>query len=144
MLGKGKPLTTVHSKGKAFVAIPKGQDSGDDAADHALETVLASLEDSKAEDIVSLNIAGKSALADYMVVVSGRSNRHVSAICEHLLKDMKDEGFGNARVEGLEIGDWVLIDAGDVIVHVFRPEIRAFYNIEKMWATPEMSEETLH
>ncbi|AAK88492.2 hypothetical protein EN41_02770 [Agrobacterium tumefaciens] len=144
ILGKGKPLTTVHTKGKAFVAIPKGQDSGDDAADHALETVLASLEDSKAEDIVSLDIAGKSALADYMVVVSGRSNRHVSAICEHLLKDMKDEGFGNARIEGLEAGDWVVIDAGDIIVHVFRPEIRVFYNIEKMWATPEMPEETLH
>jgi ribosome-associated protein len=141
---KGKPLTTVHAKGRAFVAIPKGQDSGADAAGHALETVLASLEDSKAEDIVSLNIAGKSALADYMVVVSGRSNRHVSAICEHLLKDMKDEGFGNARVEGLETGDWVLIDTGDIIVHVFRPEIRAFYNIEKMWATPDMPEETLH
>ncbi|MES5046117.1 ribosome silencing factor [Rhizobium nepotum] len=144
ILGKGKPLTTVHSKGKAFVAIPKGQDSGDDAADHALETVLASLEDSKAEDIVSLDIAGKSALADYMVVVSGRSSRHVSAICEHLLKDMKDERFGSARVEGLETGDWVLIDAGDIIVHVFRPEIRVFYNIEKMWATPEMPEDTLH
>ena len=144
ILGKGKPLTAVHAEGRAFVAITKGQDSGADAADHALETVLASLEDSKAEDIVSLNIAGKSALADYMVVVSGRSNRHVSAICEHLLKDMKGEGFGNARVEGLETGDWVLIDTGDIIVHVFRPEIRAFYNIEKMWATPDMPEETLH
>ncbi|KJF72312.1 MULTISPECIES: ribosome silencing factor [unclassified Rhizobium] len=144
ILGKGNPLTTVHAKGRAFVAIPKGQDSGVDAADHALETVLASLEDSKAEDIVSLDIAGKSALADYMVVVSGRSSRHVSAICEHLLKDMKDEGFGSARVEGLETGDWVLIDTGDIIVHVFRPEIRVFYNIEKMWATPEMPEDTLH
>ncbi|MDH7803094.1 ribosome-associated protein [Rhizobium sp. AN70] len=79
-----------------------------------------------------------------MVVVSGRSSRHVSAICEHLLKDMKDEGFGSARVEGLETGDWVLIDTGDIIVHVFRPEIRVFYNIEKMWATPEMPEDTLH
>ena len=141
---KGKPLTTVHTKGRAHVAIPQGHDSGADAADHALETVLASLEDSKAEDIVSLNIAGKSALADYMVVVSGRSSRHVSAICEHLITDMKGEGLGNARVEGLELGDWVLIDAGDVIIHVFRPEVREFYNIEKMWAVPDIEEETLH
>ncbi len=141
---KGKPLTTVHTKGRAYSAIPKGQESGVDAARRALETVLASVEDSKAEDIVSLNIAGKSALADYMVVVSGRSSRHVTAICEHLITDMKDEGFGGARVEGLEAGDWVLIDAGDVIIHVFRPEVRAFYNIEKMWATPDIEEETLH
>ncbi len=141
---KGKPLTTVHTKGRAYSAIPKGQESGADAARRALDTVLASLEDSKAEDIVSLNIAGKSALADYMVVVSGRSNRHVMAICEHLVTDLKEEGLGNARVEGLEAGDWVLIDAIDVIVHIFRPEVRAFYNIEKMWATPEIEEETLH
>jgi ribosome-associated protein len=79
-----------------------------------------------------------------MVVVSGRSNRHVSAICEHLISDMKDDGFGHSRVEGLEAGDWVVIDAGDVIIHVFRPEVRAFYNIEKMWAAPDIEEETLH
>ncbi|MBB3946367.1 ribosome-associated protein [Rhizobium skierniewicense] len=119
-------------------------ESGVDAARRALGTVLASVEDSKAEDIVYLNIAGKSALADYMVVVSGRSNRHVSAICEHLMSDMKDEGFGPSRIEGLENGDWVVIDAGDVIIHVFRPEVRAFYNIEKMWAAPDIEEETLH
>ncbi|WP_162694618.1 ribosome silencing factor [Agrobacterium sp. lyk4-40-TYG-31] len=141
---KGKPLTTVHTKGRAFSVLPKGPESGDYAARRALDTVLASVEDSKAEDIVSINIAGKSALADYMVVVSGRSNRHVSAICEHLISDMKDDGFGHSRVEGLEAGDWVVIDAGDVIIHVFRPEVRAFYNIEKMWAAPDIEEETLH
>ena len=141
---KGKALTSVHSKGFVASTLPTGTDSGVDAAARALKTVLASLEDSKAEDIVSLNISGKSALADFMVVVSGRSNRHVTAICEHLLKDFKDAGFGNARVEGLETGDWVLIDTGDVIVHVFRPEIREFYGIERMWSAPEVSEETLH
>ena len=109
-----------------------------------LELVLASLEDSKAENIVTINIAGKSALGDYMVVVSGRSNRHVMAICEHLISDLKDEGFGSARVEGLDTGDWVLIDTGDIIVHVFRPEIREFYNIEKMWAAPDIEEGRLH
>ncbi|MBB5275582.1 ribosome-associated protein [Rhizobium rosettiformans] len=116
---------------------------GADAAARALELVLASLEDSKAEDIVSIDIAGKSALGDYMVVVSGRSNRHVSAISEHLISDLKDEGLGSARVEGLDSGDWVLIDTGDIIVHVFRPEIREFYNIEKMWAAPDI-EDRLH
>jgi ribosome-associated protein len=78
-----------------------------------------------------------------MIVVSGRSNRHVMAISDHLISDLKDEGLGNARVEGQETGDWVLIDTGDIIIHVFRPEIRAFYNIEKMWATPDIEEGTL-
>ncbi|MGL4196330.1 MAG: ribosome silencing factor, partial [Allorhizobium sp.] len=123
--------------------IPKSMERGADAAARALELVLASLEDSKAEDIVSIDIAGKSALGDYMVVVSGRSNRHVSAISEHLISDLKDEGMGSARVEGLETGDWVLIDTGDIIVHVFRPEIREFYNLERMWAAPEI-EDRLH
>lgn len=141
---KGKPLTTVHAKGNASSAFPHSAERGDDAAKRALHTVLTSLEDSKAEDIVTIDIAGKSALGDYMVIVSGRSNRHVMAIADHLISDMKDASLGNARVEGLEGGDWVLIDAGDIIIHVFRPEIREFYNIEKMWATPEIDEGTLH
>ncbi|ADZ72569.1 ribosome silencing factor [Polymorphum gilvum] len=99
-----------------------------------IDTVLASLDESKAEDVVSLKIAGKSPLADYMVIASGRSHRHVGAIADHLLRDLKEAGFGNARIEGQTHCDWVLIDAGDVIVHIFRPEVRAFYNLEKMWA----------
>lgn len=117
--------------------------SNDTAAD-ALKLVLESLEDSKAENVTSINITGKSALGDYMVVVSGRSNRHVTAIADRLLDDIKAGGLGAARVEGLETGDWVLIDAGDIIVHIFRPEIREFYNIEKMWAAPDMEEGTVH
>jgi ribosome-associated protein len=78
-----------------------------------------------------------------MIVATGRSTRHVMAISDHLISDMKDEGLGNARVEGLENGDWVLIDTGDIIVHVFRPEIREIYNIEKMWAAPDIEEGTL-
>ncbi|MCB5203532.1 ribosome silencing factor [Neorhizobium sp. T786] len=124
--------------------LPQSQESGADAAARALELVLASLEDSKAEDIVTIDIAGKSALGDYMIVVSGRSNRHVTAIAEHLISDVKEDGLGTPRVEGLETGDWVLIDTGDVIIHVFRPEVREFYNIEKMWAAPEILEGTLH
>jgi ribosome-associated protein len=118
--------------------------SGNAAATLAIDTVLASLEDSKAENIVSIDIQGKSSLGDYMVIASGRSHRHVSAVADHLLKALKDAGLGNARVEGLAGADWVLIDSGDIIVHVFRPEVRDFYNLEKMWQAPDLEEETLH
>src|ERR1700754_4800393 len=91
---KGRALTTVHAKGRTPVVIPKSTERGEDAAARALQAVLASLEDSKAEDIVTINIAGKSALGDYMVVVSGRSSRHVMAITDHLVTDLKDEGYG--------------------------------------------------
>lgn len=110
----------------------------------ALSTVLASLEDSKAENIVPIDIQGKSSLADYMVVASGRSHRHVAAVADKVLHALKDAGFGNARVEGLSSADWVLIDSGDIIIHVFRPEVREFYNLEKMWLAPDLEEETLH
>jgi ribosome-associated protein len=99
----------------------------------ALQVILKSLEDSKAEDLVSIDIAGKSSLGDHMVVASGRSHRHVGAIAERLLQDLKAAGGHDLRVEGRPHCDWVLIDQGDVIVHVFRPEVRHFYNIEKMW-----------
>jgi ribosome-associated protein len=118
--------------------------NGNFAVDLALQTVLASLEDSKAEDIVSIDIHTKSSLGDYMVIASGRSHRHVAAVADHLLTALKDKGYGNARVEGLPGADWVLIDAGDIIVHVFRPEVREFYNIEKMWQAPDLEEETIH
>jgi ribosome-associated protein len=99
-----------------------------------LKAVLASLEDSKAEDIVSIDIQGKSSLGDAMVVASGRSHRHVGAIADRLLQDLKEKGLHDMRVEGLPHCDWVLVDAGDVLVHVFRPEVRGFYNLEKMWS----------
>ncbi|MEO9613856.1 MAG: ribosome silencing factor [Nitratireductor sp.] len=110
----------------------------------ALKIVLESLEDSKAEDIVSIDIRGKSSLGDHMVIASGRSNRHVGAVSDHLIKALKEAGLGSARVEGLANSDWVLIDAGDIIVHVFRPEVREFYNIEKMWQAPDLEDETVH
>ncbi|TKT82993.1 ribosome silencing factor [Aquamicrobium sp. LC103] len=118
--------------------------SGSAEVSRALETVLASLDDSKAENIVSIDIQGKSSLGDYMVVASGRSHRHVAAVADHLIKALKDAGLGFPRVEGLSNADWVLIDSGDVIVHVFRPEVREFYNIEKMWQAPDLEEETVH
>ena len=104
--------------------------------------VLTRLDDDKAQDVVSIDLKDKSSVADRMIVASGRSHRHVGAMADHLLRTLKDAGFGRARVEGLPHCDWVLIDAGDVIVHLFRPEVRAFYNLEKMWTSSPRSRRT--
>jgi ribosome-associated protein len=104
------------------------------SAEETLRLVLARLDDMKAEDTVTIDLSGKSTIGDYMVVTSGRSNRHVGAVADHVLEDLEKAGACDVRVEGMPHCDWVLIDAGDVIVHVFRPEVRAFYNLEKMWA----------
>ena len=95
--------------------------------------ILASLDDAKAEDTITIDLHGKTSIGDYMVVTCGRSNRHVGAVADRVLHDLKQAGVPDLRVEGMPHCDWVLIDAGDVIVHVFRPEVRAFYNLEKMW-----------
>lgn len=100
----------------------------------AFAAVITSLEDAKAEEIVSIDITGKSSIGDAMVVASGRSHRHVGAIADRLTRDLKEAGHGSAHVEGLPHCDWVLVDTGDVIIHIFRPEVREFYNIEKMWS----------
>ncbi len=134
-------LTTAQSEEGALNHAPSAAIPGaPNAPDSPLATILASLEDAKAEDTIQIDIAAKSSLGDHMVVTSGRSHRHVGAIADHLVKDLKAAGFGPVRVEGLPHCDWVLIDVGDVIVHVFRPEVRAFYNIEKMWAAEPYSE----
>ncbi len=99
-----------------------------------LTTVLNSLSDAKAEDIVAIDLAGKTSIGDHMVIASGRSQRHVGAIADQLRDKLKTEGHGNLRIEGMPHCDWVLIDSGDVIVHIFRPEVREFYNLEKMWS----------
>jgi ribosome-associated protein len=99
-----------------------------------LKVVLDTLDGAKAEDVVTIDLKGKTSIGDHMVLASGRSQRHVGAVADHLIKKLKDEGYGRARVEGLPQCDWVLIDAGDVIVHVFRPEVREFYSLEKMWS----------
>ena len=101
----------------------------------ALETlILNRLDDDKAQDIVHIDLTDKSSVADSLIVASGRSHRHVGALADHIIRALKESGFGKARVEGLPHCDWVLIDAGDVVVHLFRPEVRSFYNIEKIWA----------
>jgi len=96
--------------------------------------ILGRLDDDKAQDVVFIDLKGKSPVADSLIVASGRSQRHVGAMADHLLRALKEAGYGKCRVEGLPSADWVLIDTGDVIVHLFRPEVRSFYNIEKIWS----------
>jgi ribosome-associated protein len=102
-------------------------------ADKTLKLILSRLEDMKAEETVTIDLRGKSAFSDYMIVTSGRANRHVGAIAENVTKALKETGIRNIHVEGLPNCDWVLIDSGDVTVHVFRPEVREFYNLERLW-----------
>ena len=99
---------------------------------HAL--ILAQLEDDQAQEIVSIPLEGKSSVADYMVIASGRSTRQVASMAQKLAEKVKQTGNGPVRIEGLPAADWVLIDAGDVVVHLFRPEVRSFYNLERMWS----------
>jgi ribosome-associated protein len=101
-----------------------------------LQIIRTSLDDDKAEDVVVIDLRGKSEIADWMVIASGRSTRQVAAIADKLVERVKAVTGRSAKVEGKEAADWVLIDAGDVIVHVFRPEVREFYQLEKMWMTP--------
>ena len=105
-----------------------------------LSRILKSLDDDKAEEIVTIDLAGRSSLCDAIVVASGRSQRHVASTAEHLARRLKEAGYGGIRLEGLPQGDWVLVDAGDVVVHLFRPEVRAYYDLEKMWSVEEANE----
>lgn len=134
-------LTTAMQTSDAKKATKQTQEAAIAAVQSVLETVMTCLEDSKAEEITTIDIQDKTALADFMVIASGRSNRHVSAVADHLLRELKSKGFKSIKVEGLQSADWVLIDVGDIIVHLFRPEVREFYALEKMWQMPA-SEET--
>ncbi len=109
------------------------------SSEELLDRIVTSLTDDKAEDVVQIDLRGKTAIGDYMVVASGRSTRQVSAMADKLIDRLKHEFGRIARVEGREAGDWVLIDAGDVIVHIFRPEVRDFYQLEKMWQPASMA-----
>ena len=122
------PAAQAASPAGPLAALAGGADSS-----ALLSLVLASLDDDKAEDIVTIPLAGKSEMADQMVIATGRSSRQVSAIAEKLVERLKQDLGLVARTEGRDLGDWVLIDAGDVIVHIFRPEVREFYQLEKMW-----------
>jgi len=102
-------------------------------ADETLSLILSRLDDMKAEETITIDLRGKSSITDYMIVTSGRANRHVGAIAENVAKGLKESGIAAPHIEGLPNCDWVLIDSGDVIVHVFRPEVREFYNLERLW-----------
>ena len=117
---------------------PAPHDRGaDEQAETLHSLVLRSLDDDKALDVVSIPLSGKSSIADYMVIASGRSTRQVAAMAQKLSQRIKQELGRNVRIEGLPVADWVLIDADYVIVHIFRPEVRSFYNLERMWAFEE-------
>ncbi len=116
-----------------LVAPPRGpaQDAPSGDPLHAL--VMQSLDDDQAQDVVSIALEGKTTIADFMVIASGRSSRQVTAMAQKLAERIKHAGLGHPRLEGLPVADWVLVDAGSVIVHLFRPEVRSFYNLERMW-----------
>lgn len=114
------------------------------ASDALLRDVKAWLDDAKAENIVAIDLRGKSSMGDFMVIATGRSDRHVSAIADQISKKFKEQGETRVRVEGQPQCDWVLIDTGDIIVHVFRPEVREFYNLEKMWSPDRTADSTSH
>ena len=129
----------MSAKAKTKAAAPKAEKAKAPRARKAskpgaLETILAQLDDAKAEQIITIPLDDKTAIADTMVVASGRSNRHVGAIADQLVEKLKEAGHRNLKVEGMPQCDWVLVDAGDVVVHIFRPEVRSFYNLEKLWS----------
>ena len=99
-----------------------------------LDFVLKQLDDDQAQEVVTIDLEGKSSIADYMVIASGRSTRQVASIAQKLAEKLKQNGYGPVKLEGLPAADWVLLDAGDIVVHLFRPEVRSFYNLERMWA----------
>lgn len=126
----GSPLLQVASKADAEALRDK---------------ILVWLDDAKAEQAVTIDLEGKSSVADFMVIVSGRSDRHVGAIADQLQKHLKDSGHTDVRSEGQDACDWVLVDAGDVVIHIFRPEVREFYNLEKMWSADRpVTDEATH
>jgi ribosome-associated protein len=132
--GSSKPVASKeHSAAEPVPVVSGPAASVRPDAEQTLSLILSRLDDMKAEDTVTIDLRGKSSITDYMVVTSGRANRHVGAIAENVAKGLKENGIAAPHIEGLPNCDWVLIDSGDVIVHVFRPEVREFYNLEKMW-----------
>jgi ribosome-associated protein len=124
---------TARKTSTKTAALQAQPDANQPDADKTLSLILSRLEDMKAEETVTIDLRGKSAYSDYMIVTTGRANRHVGAIAENVTKGLKENGIKNIHVEGMPNCDWVLIDSGDVIVHVFRPEVREFYNLERLW-----------
>ena len=123
-------MTQAHTASPAVPLKPVAPMANDDLHD----LILRQLDDDQAQEVVSIPLEGKSSVADFMVIASGRSTRQVASMAQKLGEMVKRAGYGPARIEGLPAADWVLIDAGDVVVHLFRPEVRTFYNLERMWS----------
>lgn len=142
MVETGRATATAKERAPSITALsrtsgaaaPRRVSKAHPDAGKILKAVLARLDDSKAEDIVTIDLRDKSTIADTMVIASGRSNRHVGAMADNIAEDLSKVGMKGLRVQGMPLCDWVVIDAGDVVVHLFRPEVRSFYNLEKMWA----------
>ena len=132
----GEPTLTRKTQGakRAPRAASKGPAKTESTL---LSRILKSLDDDKAEEIVTIDLTGRAAFCDAIVIASGRSSRHVAAIAEHLARKLKESGYGTRPVDGARQGDWVLVDAGDVVVHIFRPEVREYYDLEGMWSVDE-------
>ena len=124
-------LTASHQESPAKVSVSDGPE-----AKELSKFIQDVLDENSAQDVIEIDIRGKSSIADYLLVASGRSNRHVSALADYVQRSLKERGFKDLIVEGQKAADWVLIDAGDVILHIFRPEVRVFYNLEKIWSVP--------
>ena len=127
-------MTNVQAAIMPATKAPRVSAMTEDRSDALHALVMQQLDDDQAQDIVSIDLAGKSSMADHMVVASGRSTRQVASIAQKLAEKIKQDGYGSVRLEGLPAADWVVIDAGDVVIHLFRPEVRSFYNLEKIWA----------
>lgn len=125
-------------------APPKERASQKTSSKSVRDNILHWLDEAKAENVVDIDIADKSSLGDYMIIASGRNDRHVGAIADQVRKSLKDAGHDHVRVEGLSTCDWVIVDAGDIILHIFRPEVRDFYNLEKMWSGERPPEAAQH
>ncbi len=135
-----EPLVSTIALETVALPFPPAAEFSNSPAGMLVQTVQGCLNDAKAEDIVCIDLNGKTALADTMIIATGRSNTHVGAMAERLIKALKELGVAAPRVEGLANCDWVLVDAGDAVVHLFRPEVRQFYNLEKMWGRDRPSE----
>ena len=131
-------LWTPHSAAQPAAGSPASSGSGR-TADVLSQIIVEGLEDAKAEDIVSIDLSGRTTLADRMIIASGRSSVHVGAIADRVVKACRDAGYPSPKVEGMPLCDWVLLDAQNAIVHVFRPDVRRFYNLEKMWSADRRS-----
>ena len=128
-------MTPLESLPPTAAATPPIAPRASPVGDSPLHTlVLTSLDDDQAQEVISIPLEGKSTIADHMVIASGRSTRQVAAMAQKLAERIKHAGLGPVRLEGLPAADWVLVDAGDVVIHLFRPEVRSFYNLERMWA----------